>query len=504
MIAVTIQRRRTAGLLIGIAIFYLASPGTTQARDPESPERQEVVEAMHRAVQFFRTHASASGGYVYQLSHDLSKREGEGKVGDTTAWIQPPGTPSVGMAYLDAYRLCRDPILLDAAKETAEALRQGQLESGGWDNRIEFSPEDRRRYAYRVDQPPQPSRKLRNVSTLDDNKTQSVIRFLIQLDQELDGKDRTLRGVLRDALDAVVAVQYPNGAWPQRFEGRPDPAEYPILKASIPDQWPKTFPGNKYAAYYTLNDNSICDVIETLLDAWQWLDDPRYLQAALRGGDFLLLAQLPEPQPGWAQQYNREMHPAWARKFEPPAITGGESQRVIRTLMTLYRRTSAADENAKRFLKPLPRAIEYYRSSQLADGRLARFYELGSNRPLFFTKDYRLTYSPDDMPTHYSFLVNSKLDQLEQELTRLQAGTPDASTRARLEASPRLDAKLNQKTRAILGQLDERGAWVEDGSLSYHGDQDPTRRVIRSATFIKNLQVLARWIAAEAATEPAE
>ena len=51
---------------------------------------------------------------------------------------------------------------------------------------------------------------------------------------------------------------------------------------------------------------------------------------------FLLLAQLPEPQPGWAQQYNIEMEPEWARKFEPPAVTGGESQKVIATLLTLF------------------------------------------------------------------------------------------------------------------------------------------------------------------------
>lgn len=504
MIAMTIHRWQSSRLLIASTALLLASPTTTRAVEPESPKRQLVVEAMHLAVDFFRTHASASGGYVYQLSEDLTKREGEGKVGNTTAWIQPPGTPAVGMAYLDAYRLCKDPVLLDAAKETAEALRQGQLESGGWDNRIEFSPEDRRRYAYRVDQRPQLNRGLRNVSTLDDNKTQSVIRFLIQLDQELDGQDRTLRSVLRDALDSLVAVQYPNGSWPQRFEEQPDPADYPILRASISDEWPKTFPGKKYGAYYTLNDNSICDVIETLLDAWQRLDDPRYLHAALRGGDFLLLAQLPEPQPGWAQQYNRKMQPAWARKFEPPAITGGESQRVIQTLMTLYRRTSAADENAQRFLKPLRRAIEYYRSSELADGRLARFYELGSNRPLFFTKDYRLTYSPNDLPTHYSFIVNSNLDQLDQELTRLQSETPAASMPARRRTTPRLNTSLHRKTQTLLDQLDERGAWVEEGKLSYHGDEDLTRRIIRSVTFIKNLQVLARWIAADAATEPAD
>ena len=38
---------------------------------------------------------------------------------------------------------------------------------------------------------------------------------------------------------------------------------------------------------------------------------------AERAGDFILAAQMPEPQPAWAQQYDAAMHPAWARKFEP-------------------------------------------------------------------------------------------------------------------------------------------------------------------------------------------
>ena len=33
------------------------------------------------------------------------------------------------------------------------------------------------------------------------------------------------------------------------------------------------------------------------------------------------------------------MHPIWARKFKPPAVTGGESQDVLETLMKIYRAT---------------------------------------------------------------------------------------------------------------------------------------------------------------------
>ncbi len=468
----------------------------TITRAQAQPTREQVQTAMHRAVTFFRQHASAGGGYVYQLSGDLQRREGEGEVGPTTAWIEPPGTPTVGMAYLDAYQQCGDPILLDAAKETADALLRGQLRSGGWDNRIEFDPDERKKYAYRVE--PDDGKQRRNTTTFDDNKSQSAIRFLMQLDQELEFKDAAIHEATMYALDAVLKSQYSSGAWPQRFSEFPSPADPTTVKASIPKTWSRTFPGEKYAGFYTLNDNTMSDLIVLLLDAHETYQDERYLEAAERGGEFFLNAQLPEPQPGWAQQYDKEMHPAWARKFEPPAITGGESQGVMRTLLMLYRRTAAVRENADRFLEPLPRAIAYYRRSVLDDGKLARFYELGTNRPLFFTKQYELTYSSADMPTHYSFIVSSKLDQIESELTKVLKTTREQLWKPKKQQVAKRSKKLDQLAEKIVKSLDSRGAWVEPGKLRYHGDDDPTREVIRSQTFAGNLNDLAQWLSANA------
>ena len=462
------------------------------------PNSGEVRAAMQRAVTFFREHAAAGGGYVYQLSEDLSKREGEGRVGPTTAWVQPPGTPAVGMGYLQAHQKCGDPLLLDAAVETANALVRGQLNSGGWDNRIEFDPAERQKYAYRVDS--DAGRKRRNTTTFDDDKSQSAIRFLMQLDRELGFKNESIHDAVTYALDAVIRSQYSNGAWPQRYDEFPQASGSTIQRrASIPKTWSRTFPGKKYAGFYTLNDNTISDLIETLLDAWNIYGEARYLSAAQRGGDFLLLAQLPEPQPGWAQQYDKEMHPAWARKFEPPAITGAESQGVMRTLIDLYRRTAADNEDADRYLEPLPRAIAYYRRSLRSDGRLARFYELGTNRPLYFTKDYELTYSDDDVPTHYAFVVSSKLDRIEDELARVRQTPPEKLWRPPTSKRGRRSKQLDQRAMQIIENLDSRGAWVEQGRLRYHGDDDATRKVIRSDTFIKNLQVLTDWLGSDPA-----
>jgi hypothetical protein len=459
--------------------------------------RDEVRDAMRRAVTFFRQHASAGGGYIFQVSADLSKREGEGKVGPTTAWIEPPATPSVGMAYLEAYQRCGEPLLLDAAKETAGALLRGQMRSGGWTEQIEFYPSDRRKYAYRVE--PDDGRKRRDVTTFDDDKSQSAIRFLMRLDQELEFNEAAIHEAVEYALGAVLKSQYTNGAWPQRITDPNQSFDVPVLKASFPETWSRTYPKTKYSDYYTLNDGTISDLIGMMLDAYEIYGDERYLASALRGGDFLLLAQLPEPQPGWAQQYDRQMHPAWARKFEPAAITGGESQGAMRTLLLLYRRTAAIHEDAVRFLEPLPRAIAYYQRSRLDDGRLARFYEIGTNRPLFLTKAYELTYSSDDMPTHYGFIVSSKLDQIERELTKVRQTPKDRLWQSnKRPAAVKRSRKLDERVENMIADLDSRGAWVEPGQMRYHGDDDPVRQVIRSQTFIENLNELADWLSAEA------
>ena len=62
-----------------------------------------------------------------------------------------------------------------------------------------------------------------------------------------------------------------------------------------------------YYTHYTFNDNSIVDAIDAMLEAARIYKEPRYLASAEKGGEFMLLAQMPEPQPGWAQQYDRDM-----------------------------------------------------------------------------------------------------------------------------------------------------------------------------------------------------
>lgn len=453
--------------------------------DDGEPTRDEIRQAILRATRFFHGHVAVHGGYVWRYSADLTFREGEGIADTETVWVQPPGTPTVGMAFLNAYERTRLPELLEAAKDAGRCLAQGQLRSGGWHYSIRFNPEARLRFAYRLDPPREGAF---NVSTLDDDTTQAAVRFLLRLDRVLRGRDRTIKEATDAALEALLKAQYPNGAFPQQFATPPDPARHPDLPATLPTAWPRTWPNKPYGQFYTLNDDVPGNTIVTLIEAFRIRTDPRFYRAAIRAGEFLLKAQLPEPQPGWAQQYDFDMKPAWARRFEPPAVSAGETQQVLKTLLML-----AEETGDRRFLEPVPRAIAYLRRSLLSDGRLARFYELGSNRPLYFTRQYELTYDDSDMPTHYAFKVPAALDALERRYEHVRQ-----ALEAKSKHKPRRGDTDETPSRAavheVLRSMDARGSWVEEGTLRYHPARTEVDRIISSETFVRNLDVLARAI----------
>ena len=442
--------------------------------------RGEALLAARKATTFYHTEVAYKGGYLWRYSADLSLREGEGKQTKTTVWIQPPGTPAMGEAYTRLYMATGDALFLEAAKATADTLRLGQLRSGGWNNGIDFAPDQRVRYAYRVEPL---RRKARDVSSLDDDKTQSCLRFLIQLDRATKFRDPAVHEMVTYALDALLRAQYPNGAFPQVWDATPREGTFPALPASYPDSYSRSYRGHQQYWYrYTLNDNLMPDVMSVLFLAEDVYGDPRYRAAAEKAARFLLLAQLPEPQPAWAQQYDFEMQPIWARKFEPPAVSGGESQGILRLLMEYYRRTGN-----RQYLKPIPPALTYLQRSLLPDGQLARFYELQTNRPLYFDREYVLTYDDANTPTHYGFKVSSKLRGIADEYQELIATPAD-------ELKPtwnRWRTVRDREIQRIIDTLDPRGGWVSDDELRFQPYQGP---ILNMQDAVKNLNALADFL----------
>jgi hypothetical protein len=480
-----------------------------QAAPADAALRDRALAGLRRAVEFYRTKVAVEGGYHFAYSEDLSYGRSEQSEGRTRVEIQRDGTPVVAMAYLDAYDATGDPYYLEAARDVARLLTRGQYCSGGWSYFIELDPLARAEHPYRADgrcATPAGSTSDRP-TTLDDNVTQAAVRVLMRVDRELGFRDAAIHEAARFALDSLVNAQYPNGAWPQRYSRFPDPAAFPVKRARYPDEWARTWPGSNYFEHYTFNDNSIVDALDAMLEAARIYGDARYLASAERAGAFMLLAQMPEPQPGWAQQYDRDMHPAWARRFEPPSITGGESQSVMRALLLLYRETGD-----RKYLEPLPRALAYYQRSLLPEADreseirrracpgptpcAARFYELKTNRPLYITKGtrvtaldrgavnvdgYELSYSDASVITHYAVLVSGAgFAEIAREYEALRAADAASVKRPdRLRGlSPWSEARPATgeapapgerdpaaRVRAILDGMDARGAWVEEGTI---------------------------------------
>jgi PelA/Pel-15E family pectate lyase len=446
----------------------------------------EAREAMRRAIAFYHKQASVEGGYSWQYSGDLSLSEGEEQTDRQSIWIEPPGTPAVGAAMLEAYLRTGEPTALEAARDVGQALVRTQLHSGGWDAVGVFDEVRRSKIAYRVDGPWKP--RTFNRSTLDDNKTQSAARFLMRLDAALEFKNGLIHQAARSALDALVAVQFASGGWPQRFDETHDPAAYPLLRASIPQAWPRAHPGGAYWKHATFNDQTIVDTIDLMLDAADVYGESRYRESAMAGGRYIVMSQLPHPQPGWAQQYDQRNQPTWARRFEPPAICTGESQNCIAMLMTLYERTGD-----KQWLEPIPAALAYLKKFEQPGRRLPFFIELGTDKPLYFDRQYRMTYDDSDLPTHYRFVIGSHLGHHEKRYAKLLAEGPGEGVGKPVPYPPPNRSVDVKEVRRIIDALDERGAWVETGSM---GTQDWKGPVIQSKTFITNLDKLSRFIVA--------
>ena len=78
--------------------------------------------------------------YARTSSGDLALREAEGPVEDGRIWIQPPGTPTIGEAFLNAYEATGAQVCLHAAMDAARILIRGQFLTGRWDYSVTTEP----------------------------------------------------------------------------------------------------------------------------------------------------------------------------------------------------------------------------------------------------------------------------------------------------------------------------------------------------------------------------
>jgi PelA/Pel-15E family pectate lyase len=491
--------------MIPLALFVFTAAGLGAA-EPTAGLPASARASLARATDYLRS-ISAGGGYLWRYSADLKHRAGEEIATPTQIWVQPPGTPSVGQSFLRAYEVTKDARYLDAARAAADALARGQLESGGWDYVVDFDPAQRGRWKYRFEPgTPAAGTTPRNISTYDDDNTQSALRFLLAFADAAksapDPRDARIRDALDYGLRKLMEAQYPIGAWPQRWDGQPrDPAAWPVKPASYPADYPRTQPTGSYYTHYTLNDHTQRDAILTLIAAHKRTGRAEYLAAAKRGADFLVLAQMPEPQPIWAQQYNAAVNPAWARAFEPPGVTSNESAGAMRLLTDLY-----LEWGDERLVRGFPAAIAWYRRSEIAPGRWARLYELQTNKPIYGDRDGKIHYTPEELTeerrTGYSWQGEYGIPAtLERALAVMGAGRTkwlaDHAVKPPTAAERTARAqRLAPAARAAIEQLDAQGRWLSNvAGIKLPANSGP---FIDTALFEQRVRALCDYLEAAA------
>lgn len=438
--------------------------------------------AMAKAARFFTDNVAVDGTYVWEYSPDLTDRFGEQPAKSRQGWIQPPGSPTIGLAYLQAYSDTGERFYLEAAQHVGTALLATQLQSGGWWYWGEFDPNERQKWCFRKDMGSctmLPLNRLKNATTIDDNTTQSALAFLILLDLAVPSGDDNVKEAINYALSHIRAAQYPNGAFPIRFDLRSDKVST-ATDANVPAiiSQARFHLGD---LFFTVNDNAQRDMMRTMLIAHRAYHDPADLEAAKRVGDFLISARLPEPQPAWAQTYNERLEPAWGRRFEPAAVVSNETAGSVEALLELHLYTGE-----EKYLAPIDSAVAWLEKAQLPDGLWARFYEVGSNRPLYMTQDYDLTYEANDLPTHYGFKGAYDIPAILKRVYDFKAQGRDA-VNATVESPPDWTAHarfavLAEQAALIANALDESGRWIDKGRIS-------------SATFAANMAILGAYVA---------
>jgi PelA/Pel-15E family pectate lyase len=467
------------------------------------PTRGEALAAMKKAAVFMDEKVALRGGHVWLVSEDLSLRWGEIPARPSQIWLQG-GTERVGQVLLDAYEATRDDYYLNAARKAADALVFGQHPLGGWHYFIDFEPSglpewyetqaSRFRYGY------EEYRHYYGNATFDDRVTPDAALFLLRFYRMTH--EAAYREPVLKALDFVLAAQYPNGAWPQRF-----PLRYEYAHDGLPD----------YTSFYTLNDGATLGIVELLLAAHETFGDARYFESVRRAMDALIALQGPETQAAWAEQHGPDMRPIAARTHEPAGYVVRESWMAIAMLQEFYLRTGDP-----RYLAPVPRCLDWFdrinRESAAAKYPTPRYWEPGTNRPVYVVRAHDLTpegYGKyiwttdpskarcDDKPCKVDRKPIVEVAPMRAQYTVIAALTTPKARAARLadlRARRARGPRNNEDVAGILSAMDARGAWVTDGNVmpkpnaASESEERETIRGISTRAFVDRMEALIAFL----------
>jgi len=315
----------------------------------------------------------------------------------------------------------------DEARRLADAIVSFQVPSGGWAKAVAFDKGPRRAGMHWVSH----SEGWSWVGTFDNSATTEEMRLLSKVYQAT--KDQQYAVSSLKGLDYAFEAQYPNGGWPQ---------VYPLMGG--------------YHDEITFNDDLMLHVLQMLRGVadgqpeYAFVDEARRTrarQAVDAGVRCLLQAQVVQNgrRTVWCAQHDAlTLAPAAARKFEPASLSGGESLGLVRFLMSLDHPSAdvvQAVEGAVAWFnavkltgielvkKPQAGTLRGFDSVVVSNPKApplwARFYELGTNRPIFSGRDsiikYRLADIEEERRTGYAWYLTNPQVLLEKEYPAWQA-----------------------------------------------------------------------------------
>jgi len=310
---------------------------------------------------------------------------------------------------------------------TREAVRVAdnvllyQRSSGGWPKNTEMA------VVLTDKDQAQLRRQKRNAdATIDNGATHTQMRYLAKVYRA--ARHSRFRDAFNVAFDYLLDAQYENGGWPQF---------YPLKSQG------------SYSNHITYNDGAMIGVMSLLRDIverkpdYNFVDDDRRSKAqkALRKGvECVLRTQVvvDGARTAWCAQHDEKtLKPAAARSYEKISISGGESSGIVRFLMGIEKPDSRVKDAVLSAVawfdrvkiegiavKSKPHDSEKGYDKVVvrdpdAPATWARFYEIGTNRPIFCGRDgvikYRLAEIEHERRTGYSWYGSSPRDLLAKD-----------------------------------------------------------------------------------------
>ncbi|WP_437492322.1 pectate lyase [Sorangium sp. So ce1014] len=423
------MKRRMFAMSILLPVVLAACGGDS---DPEPgpgpgpdvpPEMVPFFDAMRRAATFMSETVAYKGGYVWSYLPDLSRSWGEMEAKRTMLWVQPPGTPSMGHLYLDAYHATGDELYYKAAEQVTLALIAAQHEAGGWNYIHDFEGEESLKDWYetigkngwRLEE----FQHYYGNATFDDAGTAVASQLLLRM--YLEKKDERFRDPLYKAISFVTTSQYPEGGWPQRF---------PLMgKDDKPD----------YTSLITFNDDVAGENIKFLIMCHLSLGESQLLENVELAMNSFVALQQPAPQAAWGLQFTRDGMPVGARTYEPTALTTHTTTNNIQQLLNFYNLTG--DE---KFIARVPEALDWLDKVKLPPEAAAIFpdfthptyIEIGTDVPLYVHRrgsnvvngEYHFDKDPEKPIGHYGQARKLDVAAMRTRYEELKAMSPDELT----------------------------------------------------------------------------